>query len=107
MLRPEGLIKLKRQFDGDEIDLDSAVDYFIDRKLGRSPSEKNYIRTRKNVRDIAVSFLVDMSGSTRGNTITLEKEALVIMSEALCELGDTFSIYGFSGSSTVGDPTRW
>jgi nitric oxide reductase NorD protein len=97
MLRPEGMIKLKRQFDGDEIDLDSAVEYFIDRKLGISPSEKNYTRTKKNTRDIAVSFLVDMSGSTRGRTIQLEKEALVIMSEALCELGDAFSIYGFSG----------
>lgn len=97
MLRPEGLIKLKRQFDGDEIDLDSAVEYFIDRKLGKSPSEKNYIRTKKNTRDIAVSFLIDMSGSTRGKTIELEKEALVIMSEALSELGDAFSIYGFSG----------
>ncbi len=97
MLRPEGLTKLKRQLDGDEIDLDSTVEYFIDRKLGITPSEKNYIRTKKNTRDIAVSFLVDMSGSTRGSTITLEKESLVIMSEALCELGDTFSIYGFSG----------
>ena len=97
MLRPEGMVKFKRQFDGDEIDLDSVVEYFIDRKLGISPSEKNYIRTRKNTRDIAVSFLIDMSGSTRGKTIALEKEALVIMSEALDELGDTFSIYGFSG----------
>jgi len=97
MMRPEGLTKLKRQFDGDDIDLDAAVDYFIDRKLGKSPSEKNYTRTRKNARDIAVSFLIDMSGSTRGKTIELEKEALVMMSEALCELGDPFSIYGFSG----------
>ena len=97
MLKPEGLIKFKRQYDGDEIDLDSTVDYLIDRRMGKSPSEKNYIRTKKNDRDIAVSFLIDMSGSTRGKTIELEKEALVIMSEALSELGDAFSIFGFSG----------
>jgi nitric oxide reductase NorD protein len=97
MLRPEGLAKLKRRLDGEEIDLDSTVEYFIDKRLGITPSEKNYIRIKKSTRDIAVSFLVDMSGSTRGSTINLEKEALVIMSEALCELGDAFSIYGFSG----------
>ncbi|MFO7965653.1 MAG: VWA domain-containing protein [Desulfobacterales bacterium] len=97
MLRPEGVIKFKRQVDGNEIDLDAAVEYFIDRKLGITPSEKNYIRTRKSSRDIAVAFLLDMSGSTRGTAISLEKEALIILSEALHELGDTFSIYGFSG----------
>jgi hypothetical protein len=97
MLRPEGLTRRKRQLDGEEIDLDAAVAYFIDLKLGIMPSEKNYIRIRKNSRDIAVCFLVDMSGSTRGPTITLEKEALIIMAEALTELGDVFSIYGFSG----------
>ncbi len=97
MLRPDGLTRLRRQLDGEEIDLDAAVAYFIDLKLGIAPSEKNYIRNRKNNRDIAVCFLVDMSGSTRGPTITLEKEALIIMAEALTELGDAFSIYGFSG----------
>ncbi len=97
MLRPESLTKLKRQVDGEEIDLDATVEYFIDRKLGITPSEKNYIRTKKSNRDIAVAFLIDMSGSTRGATIAFEKEALIIMSEALCELGDIFSIYGFSG----------
>jgi len=97
MLRPEGLVKLRRQFDGDDIDLDATIEFFVDRKLGLTPSEKNYVRTKKSNRDIAVSFLVDMSGSTRGSTIALEKEALVIMSESLCELGDSFSIYGFSG----------
>lgn len=97
MLRPEKLLKIRRQYDGDEIDLDSIVEYFIDRKLGITPSEKNYIRTKKKSRDIAVSFLIDMSGSTKGSTIVFEKEALVIMTEALNELGDAFSIYGFSG----------
>jgi len=97
MLRPEGLVKLRGQFDGDDIDLDSAVQYFIDKRLRLSPSERNYVRTKKRTRDIAVAFLVDMSGSTGGSTITCEKEALVLMSEALEELGDAFAIYGFSG----------
>ncbi len=97
MLRPEGLVKLKRQFDGDDIDFDSAVQYFIDKRLRLSPSERNYKRTENRSRDIAVAFLVDVSGSTGGATIACEKEALIVMSEALEELGDAFAIYGFSG----------
>ncbi|MGB2840993.1 MAG: VWA domain-containing protein [Halobacteriota archaeon] len=97
MLRPEGLVKLRRQFDGDDIDLDSAVQYFIDKRLRLSPSERNYVRTVKRTRDIAAAFLVDVSGSTVGATIMREKEALILMSEALEELGDIFAIYGFSG----------
>lgn len=97
MLRPEGLVKFKRQFDGDDIDFDAAVQYFIDKRLRLSPSERNYVRTEKRSRDIAVAFLVDVSGSTGGATIACEKEALVVMSEALQELGDAFAIYGFSG----------
>ena len=97
MLRPEGLVKLRGQFDGDDIDLDATVQYFIDKRLKLSPSERNYIRTENRTRDIAVAFLVDMSGSTAGATILCEKEALVLMSEALKELGDAFAIYGFSG----------
>jgi uncharacterized protein YegL len=97
MLRPEGLVKLREQFDGDDIDLDAAVQYFIDKRLRLSPSERNYMRTEKRSRDIAVAFLVDVSGSTGGATIVCEKEALIVMSEALEELGDAFAIYGFSG----------
>lgn len=55
MLRPEGLVKLKRQFDCDDIDFDAAVQYFIDKRLRLSPSERNYVRTEKRLRDIAVS----------------------------------------------------
>ncbi|HUV02861.1 MAG TPA: VWA domain-containing protein [Desulfobacteria bacterium] len=97
MLRPEGLVKLREQFDGDDIDLDAAVQYFIDKRLRLSPSERNYMRTERRSRDIAVAFLVDVSGSTGGATIACEKEALIVMSEALEELGDAFAIYGFSG----------
>lgn len=97
MLRPEGLMRLHEQYDGNEIDLDAAVQYFIDKRLRLSPSERNYIRTEKRARDIAVAFLIDVSGSTGGATLACEKEALIVMSEALEELGDAFAIYGFSG----------
>ena len=99
MLKPEGFAKLKRQYEGDDIDLDAVVEFLVDRKAGISPSEKNYTLIQKRRRDIAVAFLIDMSRSTKGATIAREKESLIIMSEALHEVGDAFAIYGFSGDN--------
>jgi nitric oxide reductase NorD protein len=99
MLKPEEFTRLKRQQDGNEIDLDAFVDYLVDRRVGLSPDEKNYSLHLKKRRDIAVAFLIDMSRSTKGATISREKEALILMSEALNEVGDAFAIYGFSGDN--------
>ncbi|MBI5354890.1 MAG: VWA domain-containing protein [Candidatus Aenigmarchaeota archaeon] len=107
-MKPDERRRQKRQNDGEEIDIDAAVEYFTDKKAKLNPSDNVYSRKDKKNRDIAVSFLIDMSGSTSSNiaktgkeirkTIDVEKESLAIMSEALQELGDEFSIYGFSGS---------
>jgi len=97
MLRPEGSVELREQFDGDDIDLDATIQFFIDKRLKITPSERIYTRTEKRLRDIATAFLIDISASTGGTTIECEKEALIVMSEALKELGDTFGIYAFSG----------
>lgn len=98
MLRPE-YRKLKRQKEGEEIDLEVIIEAMADIQAGIQPSEDLYIKTDKRERDIAVAFLVDMSGSTTGWVIETEKEALVLMCEALEELEDKYAIFGFSGKT--------
>ncbi len=88
---------VKRQQEGDEIDLDALIDSLADHRAGLSPSENLYIRLSNDERDIAAVFLVDMSSSTEGWVSTALKESLVLMSEALEILGDRYAIYGFSG----------
>jgi nitric oxide reductase NorD protein len=88
---------LRRQKDGDAVDLDAAVEAFSDRKAGLCPSERVFIKLSRNKRDIATTFLVDLSGSTNGWINEMERAALLIMSEAMQVLQDRFSIYGFSG----------
>ncbi len=87
----------RRQKDGDEIDFDAAVACFVDGRAGASPCENIYNRTDRQERSIAVLFLLDMSGSTRGWVNQAEKESLVLMIEALETLGDLYAVYGFSG----------
>lgn len=63
-LRPEGRVRLKRSADGDEIDLDSAIEQHIERRAGRTGDDRVYTAHTADRRDVCVAFLVDMSGST-------------------------------------------
>lgn len=88
---------LKRQPAGDDIDLDAVISAYADVRSGRELTEQLFQRRHKNERDIAVMFMVDMSGSTKGWINDAEREALVMLCEALEVLGDRYAIYGFSG----------
>ncbi len=87
----------RRQSDGDDIDLDAVIEAYADVVNGREMSEYLYTRYRNQERNIAVMFMVDMSGSTLGWVNDAERESLVLLCEALEMLGDRYAIYGFSG----------
>lgn len=88
---------VRRQRDGDDIDLDALVESLADTMAGQPPSDRLFIRLQRDERDIAALFLVDMSNSTRGWVGTAIKEAMVLICEAMESLGDRYAIYGFSG----------
>ncbi|MGF1529378.1 MAG: nitric oxide reductase activation protein NorD, partial [Candidatus Competibacterales bacterium] len=87
----------KRQPNGDELDLDAAVDALVERRRGGTGVDEVYRRRRRQGRDVAVMIAVDASGSTRGWVNEAEREALVLLGEALDAVGDRYAIYGFSG----------
>jgi hypothetical protein len=144
LLKPEMFKKIKRLVDGEDIDLDSAVEAIVDRRAGNILSDHVYMRRHKRDRSVAALFLLDMSASTddavkesdgflvpdtparaqprlydfsgfvrddyyaplppppkaekpRRRIIDVEKEALILMAEALEALGDRYAVYGFSG----------
>jgi nitric oxide reductase NorD protein len=88
---------LKRQKNGDDIDYDAAVEGYADMHHGKEMNERHFTNKNKIDRNIAVMFMVDMSGSTKGWVNNAEREALVLLCEALEILGDRYAIYGFSG----------
>ena len=93
----EGYEQRKRQPFGDEIDFDALVEACADQRQGLEMSENLYGYFHRSRRDVAVMFMVDMSGSTRGWVNLVEREALVLLCEALQMLSDPYAIYGFSG----------
>ncbi len=90
---------LKKQINGDDIDFDALVEARADMQSGMELSERLFTKLHKHERNIAVMFMVDMSGSTKGWINDAEREALVLLCEALEILGDRYAIYGFSGTT--------
>ncbi len=89
--------RLKRQPYGDDIDIDAIIEAFSETKIGLEASQNLFTKSRKIDRNIAVMFMIDMSGSTAGWINEMEREALVLLCETLEILGDRYAIYGFSG----------
>ena len=88
---------LKRQPYGDDIDIDALVDALADTQSGMEMTERVFTKMHKEDRNVAVIFMVDMSGSTRGWINEAERESLILLAEVLEILGDRYAIYGFSG----------
>ena len=109
MLRPQGLVILRPWIEGDAFDYRALLDFAIDQKAGLMPSERLYIKRVKQARDVAVLLLVDLSRSTAqvvrnrsATVLDIEKEAIVLLCEALEVVGDRYAIAGFSGSGRLG-----
>jgi nitric oxide reductase NorD protein len=111
LMKPENLARITNELDGEDYDLNAVVDFFIDRRADGQQSERIYTRRLRRRRDVAVSFLLDQSSSTARTIgrhplqpythpgrriIEIEKEGLVLMSEALEAVGDVYSINGFT-----------
>jgi nitric oxide reductase NorD protein len=111
LMKPDDLTRVANELDGEEYDLNAVIDYVIDRRADGHQSERLYTKRLRRKRDVAVSFLLDQSSSTARTIgrhplqpythpgrriIEIEKEGLVLMSEALEAVGDIYSINGFT-----------
>ena len=88
---------LKKQVYGDDIDIDALVEAYGDVKSGMEMTDRLFTKMHKEERNVAVIFMVDMSGSTKGWINEAERESLILLAEVLEILGDRYAIYGFSG----------
>lgn len=106
-LRPRR-VQLKRQQDGEDIDIDAYVEAFGNLRAGQSIDDRFYQASRPARRDVAISLLIDISGSTDAwigeglRIIDVEKEALLVCCHALDTLGDPYAIQAFSGEGPHG-----
>ena len=99
---PQAMQRIRRQEDGDELDINAAIRAMIDIRMGLQPDPRIMMRYKRNVRDLAVMVLLDMSESSndkvRGHDYSimdLSRAATVLLSDALDRIGDPFALHGF------------
>ena len=102
-LRPQGVSRQRKLEDGDELDINAAVDAMVTLRIGLQPDMRITMRHVINRRDLAVLILLDLSESTnevvRGTEKTvleLTREACALVATAIHGIGDPFAIHGFA-----------
>lgn len=103
LLSPAGVQRMRRQEDGDEIDLNAAIDAMVAIRMGGQPGSRVTLRNVLAMRDLAVVVLLDLSESTNdtvpGSTHTileLTREAAALVSTAIDGIGDNFAVHGYA-----------
>ncbi|WP_211829531.1 nitric oxide reductase activation protein NorD [Kistimonas asteriae] len=93
---------LRRQPEGDEVDLDAWLDFQARRQQGDNRDAGLYRRFSHQNRDLCCLLLADLSMSTEAyinndyQVIDVIRDSLLLFSEALSAVGDRFALYGFS-----------
>jgi nitric oxide reductase NorD protein len=97
-------IRLKRQLDGHDLDVDAVIDTGIALRMRQEPDPRVFRATTSKHRDLAVLLLLDISESTRDrlasgtSILEVERLAVAVLAEAMSALGDPFSMLAFASN---------
>lgn len=104
-----GLDHCHRRPQGDDIDIDAAIEARVEVMAGSAPDEAVYLDSVRCRRDLSVLLLLDVSGSAAepgapGQTVhEQQRAAAAALTVALHDLGDRVALYAFhsQGRSAV------
>jgi hypothetical protein len=97
-----GLTRLHRQRQGDDIDLDAAVEAHVDTAAGSPHDDDFYVGSLQRRRDLSVLVLLDVSGSAaeagtaRRSVHEHQRDAAAALTATLHGLGDRVALYAFN-----------
>ena len=101
-LQPQGVTRIRKLEDGDEVDINAAIRSMIDIRMAQQPDPRIMMRSVRKVRDISVMVLLDLSESTNEkvagqdySVLDLQRQATVLLADAIHKIGDPFAIHGF------------
>jgi nitric oxide reductase NorD protein len=95
-------MRLKRQLDGHDLDVDAMLEAGIALRMRQEPDPRIFRTTTSKHRDLAVLLLLDISESTRdrlasgATVLEIERLAVAVLAEAMNALGDPFSLLAFA-----------
>ncbi|MGB5300297.1 MAG: nitric oxide reductase activation protein NorD [Thiogranum sp.] len=103
LLTPEGVQRIRNMEDGDEIDINAAIDAMVAIRMGEQPNPRITMRNVLKNRDLAVVVLMDLSESTNETVegsdktiLQLTREATTLVATAINGIGDPFALHGFA-----------
>jgi nitric oxide reductase activation protein len=95
-------VRLRRQPEGDRLDLDACIAAAVSRRQGDAPDPRVYATLTRRHRDLSVLVLLDVSRSTndlmlsaRETVLAVERDATALLAHAMQGLGDPFAIHAF------------
>ncbi len=101
-MQPQGVQRIRKLEDGDEIDINAAIQSFTDIRLGNQPDPRIMMRSVRKTRDFSILVLLDLSESTNEkvqdqeySVRELTQQACVLLADAISKVGDPFAIHGF------------
>lgn len=105
-MQPQGVQRIRKLEDGDEIDINAAIASLIDIRLGNQPDPRIMMRSVRKTRDFSILVLLDLSESTNEkvtgtaededhSVLDLTRQACVLLAESISKVGDPFAIHGF------------
>jgi hypothetical protein len=101
-MQPQGVQRIRKLEDGDEIDINAAIRSFTDIRLGNQPEPRIMMRSIRKTRDFSILVLLDQSESTNEkvqdqdySVRELTQQACVLLADAISKVGDPFAIHGF------------
>ena len=95
-------VRLKRQHDGHDLDVDAMLDAGIALRSGQEPDPRVFRSAKAVHRDLSALLLIDTSESTRdrlasgSSILDVERLAVAVLSEAMDRLGDRFGLLAFA-----------
>jgi len=103
LLTPEGVQRVRNMEDGDEIDINAAIDAMVAIRMGEQPNPRITMRNVLKNRDLSVVVLMDLSESTNETVegsdktiLQLTREASTLVATAINGIGDPFALHGFA-----------
>jgi nitric oxide reductase activation protein len=101
-MQPQGVQRIRKLEDGDEIDINAAIQSLMDIRLGQQPDPRIMMRSVRRTRDFSILVLLDLSESTNEtvqdqeySVRELTQQACVLLADAISKVGDPFAIHGF------------
>ena len=98
--------RLRRQWEGDDIDLNAAIEVLIDRRLDLAPDARFFMRPGKDRPKSSLLILLDLSESandrvehTMRSILDVEKEAAEILAASVDPHWERLAVHGFSSNT--------